>query len=300
MAARFPSARRARLAALAIAAAGTLAAPAATRLTAQGAATVDTTGMALVPAGDFWMGRTRLWLIDEIGWQIRDRADDRPVHRVELAAYFIDTKEVTNADYARFVAAGKAAAPYHWRGDSPPASKASLPIYNVSWQEAADYCGWLGKRLPTEAEWEKAARGGVADVDYPWGNDYFTDDAAGAGAEAAASTPPTKAKPPVKHAHSNATTGPVPVGSFEANGYGLYDVSGNVWEWVADWYDLNYYSSSPVTNPSGPASGLYKVIRGGSWADPETRQGTVYFRNYTAPDLRAPTLGMRCAVTAPK
>jgi formylglycine-generating enzyme required for sulfatase activity len=289
--------------------------------------------MVVVPAGDFWMGRTRLWLMDEIGWQIRDRYDDRPVHRVSLDAFSIDVHEATNADYAAFVRATGAEAPYHWGGAEPPASRATLPVYNVSWHDAVAYCTWRGKRLPTEAEWEKAARGGVADLDYPWGNDYETeesppDDSPAAtsvttaapalatpasatrpGASPAATAPPettsqpgatattTKPAPParVRHAHSASAGGPKPVGSFAPNGFGLHDMSGNVWEWVSDWYDLYYYGVSPIANPKGPAQGRYRVIRGGSWSDDDPRLGAVYFRNYTAPEERTPTIGIRCA-----
>ena len=235
-----------------------------------------------LPAGEFWMGRTRLWLMDEIGWQIRERMDDRPVHRVRLAAFSLDTHEVTNADYARAVAdpAVKVEAPFHWGGKTPPAGKDHLPIYNVSWHDAVKYCTAQGGRLPTEAEWEYAARGGVADLDYPWGNDY------------ADTTPGGQ---PTRRAHSGSSTGPVAVGSYPANAFGLFDMSGNVWEWTADWYDLHYYAVSPVDNPTGPAAGRYKVIRGGSWADGETRLGTVYFRNFTAPATAQPTVGFRCA-----
>lgn len=237
------------------------------------------------------MGRTRLWLMDEIGWQLRERMDDRPVHRVRLQAFMVDIYEVTNADYARFVAnpAAKVLPPFHWGGKTPPPGREHLPVYNVSWHDAVKYCAAHNGRLPTEAEWEYAARGGVADVDYPWGNDY-TDGAAAPG------------QPAKKHAHSGSSTGPVAVGSFPANAWGLHDMSGNVWEWTADWYDLHYYAESPVENPTGPATGRYKVIRGGSWADGETRLGTVYYRNFTAPDTAQPTIGFRCvaAVSAPK
>jgi formylglycine-generating enzyme required for sulfatase activity len=255
--------------------------------------------MAAVPAGDFWMGRTRLWLMDEIGWQIRDRYDDRPVHRVSLDTFSIDRLEVTNRDYWAFVKATGAAAPYHWGGAEPPAAKALLPVYNVSWHDAVAYCTWRGARLPTEAEWEKAARGGVADLDYPWGNEYESEaappQAPASPAAAAEAQAPAPRPPRVTHAHSGSASGPRPVGSFEPNGFGLHDMSGNVWEWVSDWYDLYYYGVSPIANPKGPAAGLYKVIRGGSWADTDPRLGAVYFRNFTAPDERTPTIGFRCA-----
>ena len=239
-------------------------------------------GMSRVPEGPFWMGRTKLWLIDEIGWQVRDRSDDRPVHRVDLPAFFIDTHEVTNAAYAALVAAKGAEPPWHWGGRVPPAGKERLPVYNVNWHEAVKYCEAQGKRLPTEAEWEKAARGGTEALDYSWGDDY-------------AGAPAGEGGRPARRAHSGSATGPITVGSFAPNQYGLYDMSGNVWEWTADWYDLHYYSVSATENPKGPEGGLYKVIRGGGWADSESRYGTVYFRNFTFPETRQPTLGFRCA-----
>jgi sulfatase modifying factor 1 len=241
-------------------------------------------GMAVVPTGEFWMGRTRLWLMDEIGWQLRDRADDRPVHRVRLDAFAIDEHEMTNAEYASIAAAAKVAVPYHWGGPRPPAGKEQHPVYNVNWFDASKVCAAQGKRLPTEAEWEKAARGGVADTDYPWGDEYLGEPAA----------PKEK---PLRRAHANSSTGPVAVASFAPNGLGVYDMSGNLWEWVSDWYDLYYYSTSGVDNPQGPSQGLYKVIRGGSWADGETRYGTVYYRNFTAPTTAQPTIGFRCVKT---
>jgi formylglycine-generating enzyme required for sulfatase activity len=251
-------------------------------------AQLPATTWVTVPAGEFWMGRPRLYLMDEIGWQLRERADDRPVHRVELPAFAIGAHEVTNADYAAFAAgAGSGVTPpFHWGGSAPPRGKERHPIYNVSWFDAGKYCASVGGRLPTEAEWERAARGGAADLDYPWGNDFF---------DAEAAPPPggTPQRPP-RNAHSGSSTGPVAVGSFPPNALGLHDMSGNLWEWTADWYDLHYYSQSTVRNPAGPASGRYKVIRGGSWADSETRLLTVYYRNFTAPDTAQPTIGFRC------
>jgi formylglycine-generating enzyme required for sulfatase activity len=263
-------------------------------------------GMAHVPAGDFWMGRVRMWMIDEIGWQVRERADDRPVHLVDLDSFYIDTFEVTNAQYAEFVRATGAAAPYHWGGATPPADRLDLPIYNVSWHEAAAFCAWQGKRLPTEAEWEKAARGGLDRQDFPWGMEYET--AAPAATDAA---PAESAAIPadnvagnvggsdtVRHAWSKSAHGPTRVGSFAPNGYGVHDVSGNVWEWTSDWYDLYAYSVAARSNPQGPDKGLYKVIRGGGWLEDDSRLGSVYIRNFANPDLEAPTIGFRCAKSA--
>lgn len=256
------------------------------------------------------MGRTRLYLMDEIGWQLRERADDRPVHRVRLNAFAIDVHEVTNGEYATFVAspAAKIEPPFHWGDRTPPAGKERHPVYNVTWFDAQAYCQAQGGRLPTEAEWERAARGDARDLDYPWGNDYepeppvtaATTSSGGTTAEPAAPAPPAAGRSARsrsnRRAHSGSSTGPVAVGSFAPNSLGLYDVSGNLWEWTADWYDLHYYSVSPVENPTGPSTGRYKVIRGGSWADNETRLGTLYYRNYTAPDTAQPTVGFRCVV----
>jgi formylglycine-generating enzyme required for sulfatase activity len=211
------------------------------------------------------------------------------VHRVVLPAFSIDTHEVTNAEYAAFAATDGSGVepPYHWGAAVPPAGKVRHPVYNVSWFDAAKYCAARGRRLPTEAEWERAARCGVEDLDYPWGNEYID---ASAPPDARTATPGAG-----RRAHSGSSTGPVAVGSFPPNPLGLYDMSGNLWEWTADWYDLHYYSESPVEHPEGPATGLYKVIRGGSWADAETRLGTVYYRNFTAPATAQPTIGFRCA-----
>ena len=261
---------------------------------AQTAATPQMPGMGHVPAGDFWMGRVRLWMIDEIGWQLRERADDRPLHLVHLDAFFVDAYEVTNADYAEFVKATGRKPPYQWRGPTPQPDRALVPMYNVSWHDALAFCQWKGKRLPTESEWEKAARGGLDREDFPWGMEYQTPIAAPGDEAAAAGAAANRAPQMKQHAWSNTALGPTNVGSYEPNGYGLYDMSGNVWEWTSDWYDLFAYSVAERRNPSGPAKGQYKVIRGGGWGEDDSRLGSVYIRNFANPELESPTIGFRC------
>lgn len=248
--------------------------------------------MAVVPAGDFWMGRYRMWLLDEIGWQTEIRMDDRPMHLVHVDAFAIDRTEVTNRDYGRFVEATGHRIPFHWRKGDPPREEPRLPVYNVSWDDARAYCAWAGRRLPTEAEWEKAARGGLEKKAFPWG-DVFEPVAEGPpvseGEEQASETTPM--------AHYGYPEGPTEVASFPANGYGLFDTVGNVWEWVADGYELHYYSVSPRRNPKGPEDAPYRVIRGGSWADRDDRLLSVFYRNFSEPATRTSTIGFRCAAS---
>ena len=246
--------------------------------------TRDPPGMVPIPAGEFWMGRVHLWMPDELSWVERDRLDDRPSHLVYVDAFFLDKFEVTNEDYAVFVADTKRAAPYHWKGGKPSEAQLKKPVYNVNYADAANYCTWAGKRLPTEAEWERAARGNREKTLYPWGDDLG---ARGRGAPPAA---------PQKLAHYGFPNGPAAVGSYPPNDFGLHDMVGNVWEWVADWYERNYYSRSPDKNPQGPASGAYRVVRGSSWSDNDERMLGVHYRNYVEPDVRTPTIGFRCAV----
>ena len=251
-------------------------------------ATQDTTrdrdevpGMALLPAGEFWMGRFRMTLMDELGWREHDRRDDRPVHLVHLDAYYMDSHEVTNADYARFVAVTGHRKPYHWVPEHPE-GRERFPVYNVGWDDADAFCRWAGKRLPTEAEWERAARGGMDKKLFPWG-DEFQPQAPGA------------ENTPVRMAHTGFPNGPTEVGSYPPNAFGLYDMVGNVWEWVGDWYLRNYYSLGARRNPPGPDTGVYRVFRGGGWSDPDDRILAVHYRNYTDPSTRTPTIGFRCA-----
>ncbi len=200
--------------------------------------------------------------------------DEAPVHKVSLSSFYIDKKEVSNKQYQQFLEATKHRAPNFW-GDED-LSKPNLPVIGVTWEEANAYCTWVEKRLPTEAEWEKAARGIDGRI-YPWGkefaNGYANSYGKGDGYQFTA-----------------------PVGSFTkgASPFGVLNMAGNVWEWCSDWYADDYYGKSPAQSPQGAAHGQWKVIRGGSWED---IAGKLRVSNrYAMPaDYSAYNLGFRCA-----
>ena len=256
------------------------------------AQTADPENMALIPAGKFWMGRTQTFFLESVDIVARDRMDDIPANHIYLDAFYIDKYEVANADYARFVEAKDIRAPWHWPQGKVPEGEEKLPASNVNWFEANDYCKWAGKRLPTEAEWEKAARGGLERNRYSWG-DADVDTIREEGRVQEASIRRTNAPIPAALGRNS----PIKVGSFKPNGYGLYDMIGNVQEWLSDWYDNNYYPFMLKQNPRGPETGKYRSVRGSSWEDTNGHGETkmVHYRNFSDPELRSPTIGFRCA-----
>jgi formylglycine-generating enzyme required for sulfatase activity len=173
---------------------------------------------------------------------------ERPVHRVWVDAFLLAVTQVTNAEYERFLHTTGAAPPPFWSDSN--FSRARQPVAGVSWFEATRYCEWLraqtgrNYRLPTEAEWECAARGGLEQKNFPWGDE------------------PPQSLPDYA---TRWQTGPERVAGYAANAFGLCDICDNLHEWCSDWYDPNYYASSPERNPRGPASGQRKASRGGSW-----------------------------------
>jgi len=240
---------------------------------------IDGMLMEIVPAGKFTMGNDS------------GDSDEKPAHEVDLDSFWIDQTEVTNAMYQLCVQAKKC---------NPPSDEtyfgkeqyANYPVVYVSWNDASQYCTWAGRRLPTEAEWEKTARG-VNHRVYPWGNEFscqkgnFDDE--------------TKFDPYVVPGGPNCDGNEYlsPVGSYSSgkSHYGVLDMAGNVWEWVADWYSDTYYSNSPSMNPMGPASGKLRVLRGGSWSVSVNVVRSSNRYNFD-PATSSSDIGFRCAMDA--
>ena len=210
---------------------------------------ISLSDMVRIPAGSFLMGSSdeeiKKVVRDlgggELGPDVQWFAAEKPQHEVYLKEFYIDKYEVTNAQYKEFVQATGRPTPRHWEGGSYPDGKADHPVVYVSWEDANAYCRWFGKRLPTEAEWEKAARGTDARI-WPWGNTF---DIAKCNVE------------------SWEGSGSTPVGSYPdgVSPYGVYDMAGNVWEWTDSWYDA-YPGSTYTTTEFGEK---LRVLRGGSW-----------------------------------
>ena len=244
-------------------------------------------GMVLIPAGEFQMGSN-------------ENSVEKPVHSVYVDAFYMDKYEVTNAEYAEFLNAKSKHADggITWYRIGQDLSRieyvsgkyraktgyANHPVTYVSWYGAMAYAAWKGKRLPTEAEWEKAARGNLAGLKYPWGNTIDSS----------------------KANYNNHIKDTTAVGKYMANGYGLYDMSGNVWEWCLDEYNVRFYAISPARNPLSGANsikwildnytGIYKVrvLRGGSWVS-VARSVRVARRVFDTPSYASNHIGFRCA-----
>jgi len=227
---------------------------------------VEDPSMVLIPAGEYTMGKNSPGTTD---WQ--------PEHKVIVDAIYMDKCEVSNRQYHEFCTKSGYPLPEFW---GSPQFKCSLeypdhPVVGVSFIDAAKYAQWAGKRLPTEAEWEYAARGGLPGANYPWGNNI----------DSTLTNYGKKYKTTLK------------AGSFKPNGYGLFDMGGNVWEWTSDFYTDDYYATSPQQNPQGPKTGRFKVIRGGSWHSGAMCIQT-YYRNGLSPSWIDFAVGFRCVKSA--
>jgi formylglycine-generating enzyme required for sulfatase activity len=249
--------------------------------------------LARMPAGEFLMGASDA------------EEDERPVHRVYVSEFFIGRFPVTHDEYARFIRATgypapairglplvtagghdsvfkELAAPYVWNAGEPPPGHGSHPVVLIRYDDAMAYCRWLSEstgcvvRLPTEAEWEKAARGGTEGQRYPWGNDID----------------PSRGNFLLK-GMAKRQRGTRPTGTYPPNAYGLYDMTGNVWEWVADWYGSDYYAASEARDPRGPESGNMRLVRGGSWVNEDVDMLRCAYRHKVPPDTYAYSLGFR-------
>jgi formylglycine-generating enzyme required for sulfatase activity len=246
----------------------------------------DGSVMVYVPAGTFWMGSTYQdlerfdpnWDPGKIGGSEGWFTNELPQHEVYLDAFWVDRTEVTNAQYKRCVDSGTCGPPAKSSSYQHPSyygnpELANYPVIHVDWVQAITYCTWAGKRLPTEAEWEKGARG-TDKRSYPWG----------------AMVSCTRAN------YLDCNNPITEVGQYPdgATPYGALDMAGNVREWIADWYHSDYYSVSPASNPGGPATGESRGVRGGSYVNAETLIRTAY-RDSGAPSNEDGALGFRCA-----
>jgi len=221
-----------------------------------------------IPAGWFAMG-------SETG-----QDNERPVHRVWVDEFRLASCVVTNAGYAAFVrATGNSPPPF---SENPDFNHPEQPVVAVSWFRAIKYCEWLSRstglryRLPTEAEWERAARGGVEDRLFPWGD-----------------TPPQS----LPNYEQRWKKGPEPVAQYAPNAFGLYDICENVHEWCSDWFQVNYYTESPERNPKGPECGDRRASRGGSWRH-HIKASRCAARSSIPPDFRYADYGFRVACDA--
>jgi len=213
-------------------------------------------GMIYIPSGSFMMGSGELF--------------EEPVHKVYLDGYYIDRYPVTNAQYYRFCKETGHNYPEHLKYKMPK-SLENHPVIGVSWEDAEAFASWAGKKLPTEAEWEKSARGTDGRI-YPWGNEFD----------------------PEKCNFNSKGTTPVDKYPEGASPYGVMGMVGNVWEWVQDWWDDNYYKNAPADNPQGPFTGKYSVLRGGSWEERSLFNIRASVRVGNIPSGKDNDMGFRC------
>ena len=280
----------------------------------------STAGMVLLPGDEFLMGTD-----DRVGYP---QDGEGPVRSVSLRAFWIDATAVSHDRFAAFVDAtayvteaerygwsfvfagllpddfpdtrGVAAAPWwrqvegaDWRHPEGPqsniADRANHPVVHVTWADAMAYCSWAGARLPTEAEWEYAARGGLERQRYPWGDELTP------GGEHRCNI--WQGEFPRTNTTGDGYYGTAPVDAFEPNGFGLYNMCGNAWEWCADWFSPRFHISGPRENPLGPPDGTHRVIRGGSYLCHESYcyRYRVAARSANTPDSSTGNTGFRCA-----
>lgn len=265
--------------------------------------------MIRLPSGSFAMGSPRA-----------GDHDAQPLHRVRLEAFWLDTTPVTNRQFQHFVeqtayeteadrrgsslvfdrrlSEWREVVGVNWRHpDEPDGSlvgKENHPVVHVTWQDAATYAAWAGKRLPTEAEFEYAARGGLSDCTYPWGRQLTLDDTLPNQGHLANAW---QGHYPEQDLGLDGYRGTSPVGKFPPNRFGLVDMAGNVWNWCADWYAADYYGASLADNPRGPADGTERVRRGGSWLSAINYGGAlrVDVRDHAPPGESTNHTGFRCA-----
>jgi len=250
----------------------------------------------LIPSGIFTMGATESQTAEFYGfpgpesWLNRTKPlveSSQPAHQVYLDDFFIMRTEVTNYQYLQVV--GRAA-------DNSRFGGPNQPVVGVNWTNAQVYCASIGARLPTEAEWEKAARGSQG-YTYPWGNKWDPARLQSADGIAHRLLDSVQDWQAWRRKERNQQLKTADVGSFPegASPYGVLDMAGNVWEWVADWFDPNYYRTSARKNPKGPEAGEYKVLRGGAWDTPRPINSSWYRETFMRPEDSRPVTGFRCA-----
>ena len=277
----------------------------------------DAMEMIYIPAGEFTMGSTFFESVVFKDMKLHLFPDQRPQHKVYLDGYWIDKTEVTVGMFKKFVketgyitSAEKRGGGKPWK-DGPKEDEWPIvsgidwlhpreidkdadddhPVVQVSWEDAMAYAEWAGGTLPTEAQWEKAARG--TDIrKYPWGDEFN-----GAYLNYGDSLCPVKRWRDIEYNDGYSFTSPVGIYSKGSSPYGALDMAGNVWEWVYDWYDEDYYENSPYKNPTGPETGRVKSMRGGSWYDGEpTAWVTCVIRHQNPIHDRYEDVGFRCVI----